>query len=280
MAANPTSRQPHVLSIIRTGMLIGSIVITLLIGIRHLLPGEAASGGSFDAFCPFGAIETLWLYLTSGKTLRTTNLLNFTILGGVLAVSLVAGRAFCGWMCPVGAVQEFLARLARRWTGGRLHHRGKKSAAHFPVQLVGRADRVLRYAKYLILVAILIASLSAVYPPLHGFCPARALFSFQLTGLLWSVLVTFIITSFLVDRFWCKYLCPLGAVLLIFNKISPLRIVVNHDRCSGCGRCDIDCSMGIKDVPQHLRDVECIQCLECLETCSREDSLSLKIGWK
>jgi polyferredoxin len=262
-------------------MLVGSVIIALLIGIRHLLPGEAASGGSFDAFCPFGAIETLSLYISTGSTLRTTNLLNFTILGGVLAVSLVAGRAFCGWMCPVGAVQEFLARLARRWTGGKQHHRGKQSSARFPIQLTGRVDRILRYGKYLILVAILFASLSAVFPPLFGFCPARALFSFKLsTGLLWSVLVTFIITSFLVDRFWCKYLCPLGAVLAIFNKISPLRLVVNHDRCNACRRCDIDCSMGIKDVPEHLRDAECIQCLECLETCSREDSLSLKIGWR
>ena len=85
---------------IRKGMLWFSIIATFVIGIRHLLPGEAGSGGSFDAFCPFGAIESMWLYVTNSTTLKTTSLLNFAILGGVLMVSLVAGRAFCGWFCP------------------------------------------------------------------------------------------------------------------------------------------------------------------------------------
>lgn len=67
------------------------LVVTLLIGLRHIMPGESAKGGAFDAFCPFGGIETLWLYLTTGQTLKTTNLLNFSILIGVLGVSLLAG---------------------------------------------------------------------------------------------------------------------------------------------------------------------------------------------
>ena len=91
-----------------------AVLGTFLIGVRHIMPGEASTGGSFDAFCPFGGVETLLPYLMNGQTLKTTNLLNFSILLGVLGVSLVAGRAFCGWLCPLGAVQNFLARLARR----------------------------------------------------------------------------------------------------------------------------------------------------------------------
>ena len=267
------------LGILRTAMLIGSTGITLLIGIRHLLPGEAASGGSFDAFCPFGAIETFWRYVTTGQTLRTTNLLNFTILGGVLAVSLVAGRAFCGWMCPVGAVQEFLVRLARHWSGQKRHVRGKADHARLPIALPDRADRMLRLAKYLILAVILVASVAAVYPPLHDLCPARVLFGLKLTtGLLWSVLFVFVATSLFVERAWCKYFCPLAPPLAIFNKIAPLRLVVNHERCNHCGRCDMECSMGIQNVPERLRDMECIQCLECMDTCARDGSLELRLG--
>lgn len=264
---------------IRKGMLWFGVIATFLIGIRHLFPGEAASGGAFDAFCPFGAIETMWAYITRGQTLKTTNLLNFAVFSGVLGVSLVAGRAFCGWMCPVGAVQEWLAGLVRRLGGEKQHVRGKLSKSRFPMQLPLWADRPLRYAKYLILGLILIASTAATYPPLFPFCPARAVFSFKLTtGLMWSVLITFIAGSLLVERLWCKYLCPLGAALAIFNKISPVRLHADFKSCNRCGRCDIECSMGIKDVPDSLSDTECIRCLECLETCAREDALVINVG--
>ena len=263
---------------IRKRILWFTVIGTFLIGIRHLLPGEAASGGAFDAFCPFGAIETLWAYLTRGTTLKTTNLLNFTIFSGVLAVSLVAGRAFCGWLCPLGAVQEGLAKLARLLGGEKRHIPGKPSKTHFPTRLPGGADRVLRWAKYLILGLVILASIFSVYPPLFEFCAARAVFSFKLTtGLLWSVLLTFILTSLLVERVWCKYLCPLGAALAIFNQISPVNIVSDAERCNHCGRCDVECAMDIKDVPDDLKNAECIRCLECLDTCARDGSLTLRV---
>jgi polyferredoxin len=262
---------------IRKGMLWFAAIGTFVIGIRHLLPGEAGSGGSFDAFCPFGAIETLWVYLARGQTLKTTSLLNFAVMSGVLGVSIVAGRAFCGWMCPLGAAQEGLANLAHRLGGEKRHLRGKPAAGPLPVSIPLWADRLLRWAKYLILGLVMAASIFAIYPPLHEICPARAVFSFRLeTSLLWSVLGTFLVTSFLVERAWCKYLCPLGAALAIFNKISPVRLVSNN-ACNNCGRCDVECSMGIQAVPENLRDAECIRCLECLETCARDEALELKI---
>lgn len=247
-----------------------------LVGLRHILPGESR-GGWFDVFCPFGGIETLLPYIVTGRTLATTNLLNFSVLLGVVGVSLVAGRAFCGWMCPLGTLQEFLAAWGRRLSGERRHVRGKASRARLPLHIPALADKWLRYAKCFLLGLILIASLFALYPPLHIICPVRAVFSFMLTPLLWSVLITFLVTSVLVERAWCKYLCPLGAALAIFNIISPVRLVGDNDQCNRCGRCDIECSMGIQDVPNNLSDPECIRCMECLETCAREGSLELKV---
>ena len=273
-----TRRKPSLMQI-RKGMLGFAVIGTYLVGLRHLFPGEAASGGAFDAFCPFGGIETMWVYLASGQTLKTTNLLNFVILCGVLAVSLVAGRAFCGWMCPLGAAQEGLAKVSRQLTGEKHHIRGKSAKSLFPIQLPDRADRQLRSAKYLILLLVILASGFAVYPPLQQFCPARAVFGFQLkTGIIWSVLITFLVTSLLVERFWCKYLCPLGGMLAIFNKISPLRLSADFTVCNYCGRCDLECSMSIHSVPDNLNHSECIRCLECLETCARQDALELRLG--
>ena len=289
MTNNTKTQQPKSsLSATRRTIQYISLLITILLGLRHIMPGESSKGGAFDAFCPFGGIETLWAYITTGHTLKTTNLLNFSVLLGVVGVSLVGGRAFCGWMCPIGTLQDILAgwtsRLEsvlpiRKREASPQSSRRSRRKARFPIPLPPKWDKWLRYLKYLILVLILIASVKSVYPPLREICPARAIFSFQLTtGLLWSVLITFIITSMLNKRFWCKYLCPLGAALAVFNKITPLRIVSDDNNCTACGHCDTVCPMDIITVPENLRSAECIQCLECIEACPVPDTLELKLG--
>ncbi|MBN2119042.1 MAG: 4Fe-4S binding protein [Anaerolineales bacterium] len=256
------------------------VIGTFVLGLRHIMPGEASRGGSFDSFCAFGGIETLLPYLFTGHLLKSTNLLNFSVLIATLGVSLVAGRAFCGWLCGLGAIQDFVAEWTRKLLGEKRHVRGKRGRTILPMRLPAALDRPLRYAKYLVLAAILIASLYMAFPPLREFCPVRAVFGLKMTGLLWLTLAVFLAGSVLIERFWCKYLCPLGAALAIFNKISPVRLAVDGDRCNQCGRCDIECSMDIADVPHHLDHPECVRCMECLNTCARDGSLTLQIGYK
>ena len=253
---------------------------TYLLGLRHIMPGRESTGGAFDAFCPMGGIETFFPYILTGQTLKTTNLLNFALLIGVIGVSLLAGRAFCGWMCPIGTLQDILAGWARRLSnGGKRQLRGKRSKAKFPMELPPKIDKWARYLKYLVLLVVLIASVWMVYPPLRDICPARALFSFELgEPLLVSVLVTFIITSMLIKRFWCKYLCPLGAFLAITNKFAPLRVIIDKNKCTDCGRCEAECPVNIPAIPENMRNLECVQCLECVETCAVEDTVVLKLG--
>ena len=192
---------------------------------------------------------------------------------------MIAGRAFCGWMCPIGTLQDILAGWARRLRGEKSRIRGKKSKARFPAQPPPQADRWLRILKYLVLVVILIASTASVYPPLREICPVRSIFSFQLTTpLLASVLLTFVVTSMLVKRFWCKYLCPMGAMLVIFNKISPLRVFIDRDHCTDCSRCEAEWPVDSPRIPENIRSTECIRCLECLETCAVRDAVTLQLG--
>lgn len=254
-----------------------AVIGTFVIGLRHIMPGEASRGGSFDSFCAFGGIETFLPYLLDGHLLKSTNLLNFSVLIATLGVSLVAGRAFCGWLCGLGAIQDFVAEWTRKLLGEKRHIRGKPGKTVLPLRIPPSIDRPLRYTKYLVLAAILIASPYAVFPPLREFCPVRAVFGLHMTSLLWLSLLVFLAGSILVERFWCKYLCPLGATLAIFNKISPVRIVSDNQHCNNCGRCDIECSMGITDVPNNLDHPECVRCMECLETCARDGSLELKV---
>ncbi|MEN8242740.1 MAG: 4Fe-4S binding protein [Chloroflexota bacterium] len=267
------------LSLYRRGMQIGFVVFTFLLGIRHMLPGSPTKGGAFDAFCPFGAIETLWLYVTTGHTLKTTNLLNFSVLFAVLGVSLVAGRAFCGWMCPLGTLQDMFAGWSRRLGGEENRPQGKKSKTRFPIDVPPKLDKWLRYVKYLVLVIILFASTRAVYPPLHDICPARAIFSFKWnTPLLGVVLLGFVLSSMLIKRFSCRYICPLGALLAIFNKISPLYLKTDLANCTNCGRCENECPMDIPSIPENLRSAECVRCLECIDTCAQPDAIELRLG--
>lgn len=256
------------------------VIGTLVIGLRHIMPGESSRGGSFDSFCAFGGIETILPYLFTGHTLKSTNLLNFSVLLATLGVALAAGRAFCGWLCPLGAIQDFITAWTRKLFGEKRHIRGKANKTILPLRLPSAVDRPLRYAKYIVLFAILIASLYMAFPPLRDFCPVRAVFGFHMTTLLWVTLVLFLAGSVLVERFWCRYLCPLGATLAVFNKISPVRLVMDNNHCNNCGRCDIECSMDIADVPHQLDHPECVRCMECLDTCAREGSLTLQIGYK
>lgn len=254
-----------------------AVIGTFVLGLRHIMPGEASRGGSFDSFCAFGGIETLLPYLSTGHLLKSTNLLNFSVLIATLGVALVAGRAFCGWLCGLGALQDFIAEWTRKLFGERNHIRGKQSKVILPLRLPTVVDRPLRYAKHFILGIILFASLYTAFPPLREFCPVRAVFSLKMTPLLWLALGIFMAGSILVERFWCKYLCPLGATLAIFNTISPVRLVKDTNHCNNCGRCDIECSMGIADVPINLDHPECVRCMECLNTCLRDGSLTIQI---
>jgi len=274
-----TTTQKGTLPEIRRWMQIAFVIFTFLIGLRHIMPGESSKGGAFDAFCPFGGIETLLPYLTTGQTLKTTNLLNFTSLMAVLGVSLVAGRAFCGWMCPIGSLEDLLARWARQLSGGKESIRGKKSFYICPIQVMQRLDHWMRYLKYFILAVIIIASTVAVCPPLRDICPARAIFGFHWnTFLLGVVLILFTLTSMMVKRFSCKCLCPLGAVLGIFNKISPIHITVDQHNCTNCGRCEAECPVDIPAIPENIRSAECVRCLECLDTCAQPDTVNLRLG--
>ncbi len=263
----PTQTRVEKLKIVALRWIIQAAFVgfALYAGTRHLWTESA----SFDAYCPFGGVEALFQFITSGVFLRKLHSSNMVVLAATLATALLMGRAFCGWICPLGSVQEWLARLAQKMTGGRRQ-------GWLPLKLPAALDRPLRYLKYGILGWILWGSVSAVVPPLEPFCPYKTLFHFELdSALAWSVLFITLAGSLLVERFWCKYLCPLGALLAIFNKVSPLR-VHTADACVDCGRCGNTCGMGIKERPENIRSLECIRCLDCLDTCRRPEAIDIR----
>jgi polyferredoxin len=231
-------------------------------GLRHLWGITHA----FDTTCPFGGVETLWHVL--GTYLRETGPGNLIALGVLVIAALLTGRAFCGWACPLGTVQEWAAGLSRRLTGGR--------RAWLPIAPPAKLDRALRLLKYAVLGWVIWSSATAVVPPLLPFCPYRTLFTLNLTSLLgWSVIVGLGLLSIAVERSWCRYLCPLGALLTVFNKISLWRIRTSETDCTSCGRCSRACPVGLDVIREVERGGECIRCLACAHACPREGAIEV-----
>ena len=217
----------------------------------------AASGA-----CPIGSFQAV---VGSSKFSFSYYITGFLILFGVLL-----GRFICGFLCPFGWFQDLLHKIP-----------GKK--------LSTAKLKPLRYLKYVILVVFVILLPAFVTNSLgmgdpffcKYICPQGVLegaiplalansgirsalghlFTFKFT-----ILALFIILSILFYRPFCKWICPLGAIYSLFNKVSFLKIQVDHEKCVGCQKCSRVCKMDVNvvDTPNHP---ECIRCGECMKAC-------------
>jgi NapH/MauN family ferredoxin-type protein len=216
--------------------------------------------------CPLRAIEQS-VYKQS-ITLKFL-LFPFLILG---FFGVTTGRALCGWACPIGFLQRGTARVARKLKRYPLI-RGLNTQ---------RLDSYMRYAKYVVLIGLVVLT-SAFFGFLFtDICPVGFLTGtipvlilnpgkFVPNPFFWiafAIFLLFFLLIFMVERGWCRYFCPLGAILAPFNKISFLHISVNTDECIHCNACSQVCPMGI-DVPTMHRDPECILCGKCISACPR-----------
>lgn len=230
---------------------------------------------SIDAYCPFGGFATLWRWLASGGLfVQKTHQSNLILMLGLIVGVILAGGAFCGWICPFGALQDLL-----NWVREELR---------LPeVRVPARLDRALTYGRYVTLAAILYATISTVRLWFADFDPYRTIF-----GLGWlfefnlaehwpayAVALGVVVGAVLIPRFWCRYLCPLGGVISLLGNLSLLRIRRDEAACSRCAVCNTPCPVKI-DVARAdpAVSVDCIGCLACVESCPRHKALSLTLG--
>jgi ferredoxin-type protein NapH len=188
------------------------------------------------------------------------------IAAAMLLLAAAVGRAFCGWVCPLGFLQDLIG-LGRK--GIRL-----------------RED--FRYVKYAILVGGLAMAPLARWTLLQWFTPLSML----PRGIapIWgsregiivgvSVLAGALLFSALTERrAWCRYVCPLGALLSLPSARKAVGIRIDREKCTSCMRCQRKCTMGIIDIKGQtgLRwDSECIACLTCRDVCPR-DAIGLAV---
>ncbi|MEW6132524.1 MAG: 4Fe-4S binding protein [Pseudomonadota bacterium] len=221
--------------------------------------------------------------------------LAFTFLSFYLFFVLF-NKAFCGWICPLGTVQELLFRLGRRL--GRPFYNLSETAA--------RRLRPVKWAMLLILVmALPLAAGLGVTPHVTGdafcqVCPSRIATTLltgdasQLSinesgwlefafGALANTLFGFVVVAALAVRQPFCRICPLLALNAVFQRLSPMRLVKReHDKCEKCGVCRQACPM---DIPEIHHDhgskafsEDCTLCGRCAEFCPDDDVIQIKFG--
>lgn len=217
--------------------------------------------------CPIGALQAV---LGSAKY-------NFSyyVVGTLLLFGTFLGRFICGWLCPFGLVQDLLGKIGRR-----------------KVPVPPRLDGALRYVKYavlgvlVILLPIVLTNAFGMAPPYfcQYVCPSGTLFGGvpllitneplrALVGWLFGwkglLLVLTIVGSILIYRPFCKYLCPLGAIYALLNRVSVVRLAVDEHKCTNCKKCERVCPMQVpvRTAPNHP---ECIRCGVCKGACPED----------
>jgi polyferredoxin len=257
----------------------------LYVMVIHGLAGEGSTNTipSPEAYCPFGGLETFYKYVISGgKFVSHTHLSNLVLAAAVLVTALLLRSAFCGWICPLGFIQDTLngikIRLQKRFVGLRKAYRLLEEAGK-PVWKF--LDKYLRFVKYGVLTWAV--SGAAVYGVMvfRDYDPWSALINIAewtyTPGMV--VLGLTLVSSFFVARPWCRYACPLGAVSGILGKLSPIYLKREASSCKSCKICTKACPMGLQvHTVDTITSLDCVSCLECVGQCPRQGAMEIRVG--
>jgi polyferredoxin len=222
-----------------------------------------------EGWLPIAGLMNSKYFLLTGRVPAIHPAAMFLFMAFLL-MSLVLKKSFCSWICPVGTLSEYLWKLGRRVLGRNLH-------------LPRWADLPLRGLKYLLLgfFVFVIGAMSAeaiqdfMSTPYGLIADVKMLNFFRGMGLTAAIVLgVLVLGSVLVQNFWCRYLCPYGALMGVVSLISPVKIRRDPDSCIDCGKCARACpaDMPINRLAQ-IRSVECTACLTCVAACPAQDAL-------
>jgi polyferredoxin len=213
--------------------------------------------------CPIGAIQAV-----NGSINYS---FSFYVVGFILAAGVLFGRAICGFVCPFGLIQEILHRVP------------------FPKKHLKKGFTYIKYFMLIVFVLVLPIALTNslgmgmpafceyICPvgtleggiPLIGTHPELRAVIGKLFGVKMLILLFTIIGSLSIHRFFCRVMCPLGAIYGILNKISFFHMEHNKNNCISCGKCKMICPMEVNPVA-NPNSAECIRCGKCVENCPRK----------
>lgn len=215
----------------------------------------------------FSEIKAIYTSLIKGS-FNINQLISGSLVSlAVIIITILLGRFFCGWGCGFGAYNDMIYAISR-----------KIFKTKFKINR--KLDSVLKYIKYIVLAVLIVfgwtlgSKIFQIASPWNAFAQITD-FPDVITNYIIGVLLLEFITvgAFFVERFFCRYMCPLGAVFNIFSRLSIFKIKMPKESCHNCRACTNNCSMGISLYQvNEVRGGECINCLQCIEACPQKNA--------
>ncbi len=226
---------------------------------------------SLHAICPYGGVETFVALIKYDVLVKKIHMSSVVIMSIILLMGVLFGPVVCSYVCPLGSVQEWFAKIGRKIF--------KKKYNNFVPK---KLDKVLRYLRYFVLAYTVYLTTNSLRLVFLEVDPYYALFNFwtgeaTIGGII--VLLVILGSSLFVERPWCKYACPFGALMGLTNFISIFKIRRNKATCIGCKKCDRACPMNIEvSNKEVVIDHQCIRCGECTSevVCPVEETVQLR----
>lgn len=272
LKAAPLRERSRLIRSARHAVQIGFLLTVVLIGwqfarfVHGLELGRVVGSrpAGVEAFLPIAALLSLRHLFSTGEIHRV-HPAGLVILLIVIGLGLLAKRAFCSWVCPVGTISEALAALSLRIFGRRM-------------DLPRFIDIPLRSLKYLLLGFFVFfiffrmdgeSVLNFLDSPYNRVADVKMLYFFEHIGP-FGLRVLLVLTglSIVIPYFWCRYLCPYGALVGALSLFSPLKVTRDAASCIDCNLCTKACPSRLPVAKlARVRSDECFGCLSCVAAC-------------
>jgi len=269
---------------IRRWFQVAFFLLNAWIGVQfYLFVRYYETGGGFgvtsrppgvEGWLPIASLMNLKVWAYSGE-LPAVHPAGVFLLIAFLAISWLLRKSFCSWLCPVGTLSQYVAKAGWKLFGKR-------------VALPRWADLTLRSLKYvlmaLFLYVIAIMSVEEIRVFLGGpygmVADVKMLNFFRELSLVGAIVMAALVgLSMFIVNFWCRYLCPYGALMGLLGLLSPLRIKRVPSLCIDCGKCARACPSSLAvDKLVTIGSAECTSCLSCVASCPVENALYMSVA--
>lgn len=248
-------------------------ILIALIAYNHYLTENGRgfaflSSASIHTICPFGGVASIYQYLTTGRLVKKVHESALVLMYISFFLAVLFGPVLCGWICPLGSIQEWFSKIGRRIFKNKFN-------GFIPYKY----DKHLRFLRYGVLAWVIYITAVSAELAFNNIDPYSALFHLWSSEIATGGLIVLIITlvaSLFVERPWCKYACPYGALLGLTNLFRVFKIRRNSSTCISCNICDKACPMNIQvSKMEAVKNHQCISCMKCTseETCPVGDTV-------